>query len=596
MRGLTGLSHAQPLPEDDVRRGSVPGELSSSTSTETPSIDVSAQRAASIANPPVLEVEPTDFSTSIYPFDLQELSPVQRLIQRTLQDDERRVELLSLSEVDAQLALDELWRLLDHILTTKDKSDLAIYPLRNKLRRFSLKISLNYDTLPKALFLEGVMLVESDSKGIGGFSDVYLGSFEGKPVAIKRLRVYVAAPTSQKVKIRQAFCRESMLWKHLSHRHILHFLGVCEDIFSNRSLSMILPWMTKGCIRHYIDHLQSQGALVEENPMEPTSYQYASVHGGGAIRWQAPELIDPEEFGLSSSRPTFASDMYSFACICVELHSGAPPFPEFSDHQLMRRVVEGERPPRPSSMPALVWHLVTACWNGHLITRPSARQASKVLNRITLLPSGMTYGRYRPSSIQVRKLMVEAVAEECDPLHPTTLDTTIPYSVIHAAVSSFLLRVNIDLFDTEEIAIPVLPSEHKWPKWSPEGHPGSENGWDVGPSGDRDWGRSSLGSWSIGGDAAHDNGGWGSANGSTASAWRSARVRSRRRRAVQSDLPLLPPTNTPSPLPRLDTTHTRRRLSPPPLSPDFSWTAWQPTQVDPPSLSDAVGLFGPRTP
>ena len=52
---------------------------------------------------------------------------------------------------------------------------------------------------------------------------------------------------------------------------------------------------------------------------EATSYQYASVHGGGATRWQAPELIDPEEFGFQSSRPTFASDIYAFACVCVEV-------------------------------------------------------------------------------------------------------------------------------------------------------------------------------------------------------------------------------------------------------------------------------------
>lgn len=54
---------------------------------------------------------------------------------------------------------------------------------------------------------------------------------------------------------------------------------------------------------------------------EATSYQYASVHGGGATRWQAPELIDPDEFGISSSRPTFASDVYSFSCICIEVRA-----------------------------------------------------------------------------------------------------------------------------------------------------------------------------------------------------------------------------------------------------------------------------------
>lgn len=54
---------------------------------------------------------------------------------------------------------------------------------------------------------------------------------------------------------------------------------------------------------------------------EATGYNYSSIHGGGAVRWTAPELIDPEEFDLETSRPTFASDVYSFACTCIEVRS-----------------------------------------------------------------------------------------------------------------------------------------------------------------------------------------------------------------------------------------------------------------------------------
>ena len=52
---------------------------------------------------------------------------------------------------------------------------------------------------------------------------------------------------------------------------------------------------------------------------DASAYNYGSVHGGGAFRWQAPELIDPEAFKLTSSRPTPASDIFSFACIGVEV-------------------------------------------------------------------------------------------------------------------------------------------------------------------------------------------------------------------------------------------------------------------------------------
>ena len=52
---------------------------------------------------------------------------------------------------------------------------------------------------------------------------------------------------------------------------------------------------------------------------EGTPYNYGSVHGGGAIRWSAPELFEPEEFGLDNARPTPRSDVYAFACVCIEV-------------------------------------------------------------------------------------------------------------------------------------------------------------------------------------------------------------------------------------------------------------------------------------
>ena len=49
-----------------------------------------------------------------------------------------------------------------------------------------------------------------------------------------------------------------------------------------------------------------------------SSRSYASMRGGNP-RWLAPELIDPDEFGLDSQRPTFCSDVYSFACVLIEV-------------------------------------------------------------------------------------------------------------------------------------------------------------------------------------------------------------------------------------------------------------------------------------
>lgn len=52
---------------------------------------------------------------------------------------------------------------------------------------------------------------------------------------------------------------------------------------------------------------------------EATANNYGSIHGGGAMRWSAPEVLDPEVFGLETGRPTFDSDVFSFACTCFEV-------------------------------------------------------------------------------------------------------------------------------------------------------------------------------------------------------------------------------------------------------------------------------------
>lgn len=52
---------------------------------------------------------------------------------------------------------------------------------------------------------------------------------------------------------------------------------------------------------------------------EGTAYNYGSQHGGGAVHYTAPELFEPETFGLKTSRPTPRSDIYAFACVCTEV-------------------------------------------------------------------------------------------------------------------------------------------------------------------------------------------------------------------------------------------------------------------------------------
>lgn len=136
------------------------------------------------------------------------------------------------------------------------------------------------------------------------------------------------------------------------------------------------------------------------------SNNYGSM-SGGAVRWLSPELIDPEQFGLQSSRPTYASDVYSFACLCIEvsiyphrrsdinpttsgfiqLYTSQSPFLGVSDGTVLVRVLSGVRPKRPTfhggaEMSDALWSLVSRCWAQSPSDRPLTHELVNLIEAI----------------------------------------------------------------------------------------------------------------------------------------------------------------------------------------------------------------------
>ncbi|THH32447.1 hypothetical protein EUX98_g1713 [Antrodiella citrinella] len=355
--------------------------------------------------------------------------------------------LASLTSRDAQIVLDEIWKVLDSpVLPNAVNGGIIFFEYRNKLRKLCLKVANNHSLLPAALILKDVRTIDSVQRAGGGNADVFCGTYHENRVALKRLRVYMMSTDTQKEKIRQAFYRESILWKGLVHEHIAPFLGVSEDVFGGL-ICMVLPWFDNGNVRSHLDKIRRGGVdsnkllrsvdrwlhqtalgleylhhegivhgdlhpgniLIDDNEnaritdfgmsliAEATAYNYASIHGGGALRWKAPELVDPEEFDIETSRPTKKSDVFSIACTAIDLYSGNPPFPELADHQVSKRYVKGKRPPRPplpgdgsGVMSSAMWAIVEACWAQDYTKRPSAHDIAARMaenRRSTSLPS-----------------------------------------------------------------------------------------------------------------------------------------------------------------------------------------------------------------
>ena len=132
------------------------------------------------------------------------------------------------------------------------------------------KLSAHTGKLPDCYLVEKGpgFQVEKPIFAAGGFADVRRGKLAGKKVAIKTIRM---AQDQDLLNVRkvgtiinarlglcqhlkpwiQDFCKESVLWMHISHRNVLELLAVNIDPETG-ALSMITELMENGNVMQYI--------------------------------------------------------------------------------------------------------------------------------------------------------------------------------------------------------------------------------------------------------------------------------------------------------------------------------------------------------
>ncbi|KAJ6590303.1 kinase-like domain-containing protein [Mycena sp. CBHHK59/15] len=247
-------------------------------------------------------------------------------------------------------------------------------------RRLMHELSEAHNELPTSLFINGVYDADEHPTLAGGFGDVYRASHGGRRVAPKHIRTFTVYSTIQK---RLKFCREALVWQSLRYPSIIPFLGIDKHTFP-ASLCMTLK------IAQGLDYLHSRnivhGDLLSNNILISddchaclsdfglaTTIQDAgadttagapisSLNRAGSVRWFAQELINPDRFGCERLARTPATDVYAFACVCLELETGAPPFADVLEIPATFKFLAGKRQERPDTMSDGMWYLVNAAW------------------------------------------------------------------------------------------------------------------------------------------------------------------------------------------------------------------------------------------
>ncbi|KAL0065198.1 hypothetical protein AAF712_007868 [Marasmius tenuissimus] len=350
---------------------------------------------------------------------------IAEVLRTAMESDGSRELILGLHGEEAQNCVDLIQDVLDKTTRSErevtEDQDQALGNFRHQAHKILVKLLEAQDILPACLFIKGVKRRDSEAFFGGTFGDIYRARFRSEDVALKRVRVF--QNTTDRRKIIRGLCREALLWRTLEHPFVLPFRGMDADAFPSL-LCLVSPWMKNGTIlKHLIENgyadiekrlfeiaqglaylhsqhiihgdLRGSNILVDDEwharladfglaVFSDATVGTNSSHNAGSVRWMAPELHHPQSFGLKYFRRTFASDVYSFACVCVELYSGKPPFAEIPhDPAALLQVMAGKRPRKPTCpatlsagsetgpiMPEYLWELVQICWSQDRAERP----------------------------------------------------------------------------------------------------------------------------------------------------------------------------------------------------------------------------------
>ncbi|KAF7316134.1 Kinase-like protein [Mycena indigotica] len=240
------------------------------------------------------------------------------VFEHILGDETIEREALRLQANDAQVFMDILQTVHQFLNRT------VIYA--GKFDASSTKTCYN---IPSPLFIHGVSGRKEHPSFTGGFGEIYHASYAGKPVALKRLRYFLQISKDPRVNLK--FLREALLWRQLRHPHILQFLGLDNENFPT-SFSMVSAWMDNGNILQYLKRrlyeiaqglqylhsrqivhgdLRGVDILITSDScacltdfglsiFSDASESMRSSNRAGSLYWMAPELIDPERYGLTS--------------------------------------------------------------------------------------------------------------------------------------------------------------------------------------------------------------------------------------------------------------------------------------------------------
>ncbi|KAJ3567064.1 hypothetical protein NP233_g6603 [Leucocoprinus birnbaumii] len=337
-----------------------------------------------------------------------------------LQSTEKKRALLALEGDKAQVIVD----FLDSVLLAMDPSKIH---LRKLILVTLYRLSKAANCYPECYALNNIVV--GSQEGGGGFCDIHRGRHRDQVLCLKVVRMFRRSETEGMIKL---FAKEAILWSQLNHPNILPFYGIYYLGEENKRMCLVSPWMENGNLVNYLQEnptvarrpficdvitgleylhdrniihgdLKGVNVLVTsfgracitdfglssvliEKSIAQTAITPSVIHGG-SYRWIAPELLETD------SRPTKASDIWAFGCLCYQILIRRVPFYEAtSDPAVIRLILSGETPTQHhpgkhsrgiDTIDEEMGTLLKRCWSPP-DTRPTCRQIMESLGIVGL--------------------------------------------------------------------------------------------------------------------------------------------------------------------------------------------------------------------
>ena len=105
--------------------------------------------------------------------------------------------------------------------------------------------------------------------------------------------------------------------------HVCVFTKLCKALYNDDQANILVNESSRACLADFglstVVGAERRAAAITSLISVASNVSLMSFTAGGTTRWMSPELLDPDQFGVTDCRPTKQSDCYALGMVVYEV-------------------------------------------------------------------------------------------------------------------------------------------------------------------------------------------------------------------------------------------------------------------------------------